>query len=287
MDAMMKRGGKARKTMKQKQSVVIKNVINIGEKKRMRPRQRRARKQPQDGRQATGGGGIVGAGAFNPIGVQFPYQKLFQPPPNEYRSLTMSSANANEASINVSKVADDVQSIVYGKLKNDLNDALTFQAFRRLQESQNVRPSPSGVRVDEVDEVDEDAVNFDREIIRSNDEYQKLVDEKRKLENEMKDVIVEDVGEDKQDFFSPLQQEQERILGKAQENIAKKRQRRTKTEMVESGMMAEADTYVSKKDIERMRREEEATLKELQRAYEETPLSARKKLRKKEYNINE
>ena len=45
MDAMMKRGGRA-KTMKQKQkqSVVIKNVINIGEKKRMRPRQRRARK---------------------------------------------------------------------------------------------------------------------------------------------------------------------------------------------------------------------------------------------------
>lgn len=268
MDEMMKRGGKARKTMKQKQSVVIKNVINIGEiKKKMNKRQKRARKQPQDGRKPTGGGGIVGAGAFNPIGVQFPYQKLFQPQPNNLRSLTMSSANSNEASINVSKVADEVQNIVYGKLKNDLNDALTFQAFSRLQERrQNVRPSPSGVRVDEV--VDEGVVDFDREIYRSNDEYQKLVEEKRKLENEMKDVIVEDVGEDKQDFFSPLQQEQERILGKAQENIEKKKR-------------------ISKKERERMKQEEEETLRELERAYEETPLSARKKLGKKVYNINE
>lgn len=267
-EELMKNGGKARKTMKQKQkqSVVIKNVINIGErKKRMNKRQKRARKQPQDGRQPTAGG--LGAGAFNPIGVQFPYQKLFQPQPNNVRSLTMSSANANETSINVSKVADEVQSIVYGKLKNDLNDALTFQAFSRLQERrQNVRPSPSGVRVDEV--VDEGEVDFEREINRSNDEYQKLVEEKRKLENEMKDVVVEDVGEDKQDFLSPLQQEQERILGKAQENIEKKKR-------------------ISKKERERMKQEEEETLRELERAYEETPLSARKKLGKKVYNINE
>jgi hypothetical protein len=92
-------------------------------------------------------------------------------------------------------------------------------------------------------------------------------EEKRKLENEMNDVIVEDVGEDKQDFLSPLQQEQERILGKAQENIAKKKR-------------------ISKKDKERMKMEEEETLKELEKAYEETPLSARKRIRKKEYNIN-
>jgi hypothetical protein len=268
MDELMKRGGKAKKTMKQKQkqSVVIKNVINIGErKKKMNKRQKRARKQPQDGRQSTGGGGGIG-GAFNPVGVQFPYQKLFQAPPNQYRSLTMSSANANEASNNTSDIVDATQKIVYGKIKSDLDDALTFNAYKRIYESKNALPvqSPSSVRVDEVDE---GSVDFNRDIIRSNDEYQKLVDEKRKLEQEMKDVVVEDVGEDKQDYLSPLQKEQERILEKAQENIEKKKR-------------------ITKKDRERMKMEEEETLKELEKAYEETPLSARKKIRKREYNIN-
>ena len=130
---------------KQKQSVVIKNVINIGERKRMRPRQRRARTQPKDGRQATGGGGMMG-GAFNPIGVQFPYQKLFQPQPNNLRSLTMSSANSNEASNNVSALIDKSQQISEGRIRSYINNALSFNAFKRLEESEVIKQS--GVRID-------------------------------------------------------------------------------------------------------------------------------------------
>ena len=238
---------------KQKQSVVIKNVININERKPkpMNRRQKRARKQPvRDGRVPTGGGAVSGGNTYLGPGAagQYPMSRLFQVQSNEPRSLTMSSANANETSINVSKVANEVQSIVYGKIKNDLNDALTFQAFRRLQESEISRPS--GVRVDEV--VDEGEVDFEREINKSNDEYKKLLEQKKKLEDEMKDVIVEDVGEDKQDFLSDTQKEQERILGKAQANIEKKKR-------------------ISKKERERMKQEEEETLKELEKAYDEIP----------------
>lgn len=152
----MKRGGKAKKTIKQKQSVVIKNVINIGERKRMNKRQKRARKPAmKDGRQATGGGGgMSGAGAlFNPVGVQFPYQKLFQVPPNQVRSLTMSSANSNEASNNVSALIDKSQQISEGRIKSYINNALEFNAIKRMVDSEAVK-QPFSINQPFIEEVE-------------------------------------------------------------------------------------------------------------------------------------
>ena len=129
MDVMMKRGGKARKTMKQKQkqSVVIKNVINIGErKKKMNKRQKRARTQPQQQQ----------AQPFIPQG-QYPLQRLFQPQQQTYRSVSMSSANASEASNNASKVVDATQQISEGKLVAEIDNKLENKPYRRLLDELN------------------------------------------------------------------------------------------------------------------------------------------------------
>lgn len=232
----MKRGGKARKTMKQKQkqSVVIKNVINIGEKKRMRPRQRRARKQPQDGRQATGGGGIVGAGAFNPIGVQFPYQKLFQPQPNNLRSLTMSSANSNEASNNVSALIDKAQQITEGKVLSYINNALEFNAIKRMVDSERTPFSINQPFIEEIeDELDYE--EYEEEVmpkIKKEPAFKEkkidrtpidlTLDEENEirddlgippLEKQKEEVVVEDVSaEEKKDkLLAPVDKREEQI----------------------------------------------------------------------------
>jgi len=127
MEEMMKRGGKARKTMKQKQkqSVVIKNVINIGErKKKMNKRQKRARTQPQQQQ------------PFIPQ-AQYPLQRLFQPQQQTYRSVSMSSANASEASNNASKVVDAQQQISDGKLVAEIDNQLENKPYRRLLDELN------------------------------------------------------------------------------------------------------------------------------------------------------
>lgn len=139
MDEMMKRGGKARKTIKQKQkqSVVIKNVINIGErKKRMNKRQKRARTQPQQQQ----------AQPSIPQG-QYPLQRLFQPPQQIYRSVSMSSANASEASNNTSKVVDATEKISQGKVVAEINNVLDKKPYERLLDIpsnsiKNAEPSP-------------------------------------------------------------------------------------------------------------------------------------------------
>jgi hypothetical protein len=203
---VMKRGGKARKTMKQKQkqSIVIKNTINIGEKKRMRPRQRRARTQPKDGRQATGGGGGLGAGAFNPIGVQFPYQKLFQAPPNEVRSLTMSSANSNEASNNVSALIDKSQQISEGRIRSYINNALQFNAVKRMVESDAIQPS--GVRIDEIE--DEDEVVEVMPVIKKEPTFKE-----RKIDTRPIDMTLDEENEIRSDLGMPqLEKPKEKVV---------------------------------------------------------------------------
>lgn len=125
MDELMKRGGKA-KTMKQKQkqSVVIKNVINIGErKKKMNKRQKRARKQPPQQSQP-----------FIPMAIQqsYPSQRLFQPQQQIYRGVVMTSADANEAGNNVSAPVDASQKISDGKVKAEVNNQLSNNPFSRL-----------------------------------------------------------------------------------------------------------------------------------------------------------
>jgi hypothetical protein len=230
MDAMMKRGGKSksRKTMKQKQSVVIKNVINIGEKKRMRPRQRRARKQPQDGRQPTGGGGGAGGRALlNPVGVQFPYQNLFQPQPNNVRSLTMSSANSNEANNNVSALIDKSQQITEGKLLSYINNALSFNAVKRMVESEATK-EPFSINQPFIQEVEDelDYEEYEKEqmpVIKKEPIFREksidktpidlTLDEENeirsdlgipKLEKPKEKVVVEDVSaEEKKDELLP------------------------------------------------------------------------------------
>lgn len=129
MDELMKRGGKAKRSVKsktikqkQKQSVVIKNVINIGErKKKMNKRQKRARTQPQQQQ------------PFIPQ-AQYPLQRLFQPQQQIYRSVSMSSANASEANNNVSKVVDATQKISDGKVVAEIDNKLEKAPFTRLLE---------------------------------------------------------------------------------------------------------------------------------------------------------
>lgn len=124
----MKRGGRARKTMKQKQkqkqSVVIKNVINIGERKRMNRRQKRARKPTQQAQPSIPQG-------------QYPLQRLFQPQQQVYRSVQMSSANASEANNNTSNVVDATQKITEGKVNAEIDNKLELNPYRRLLDELN------------------------------------------------------------------------------------------------------------------------------------------------------
>lgn len=124
---LMKRGGKTMKQkQKQKQSVVIKNVINIGErKKKMNKRQKRARKQPPQQQQP-----------FIPQ-AQYPLQRLFQPQQQNYRSVEMSSANASEANNNTSNVVDATQKISSGKVKAEIDNKLEMKPYRRLLDELN------------------------------------------------------------------------------------------------------------------------------------------------------
>ena len=129
----MKRGGKAKKTIKQKQkqkqSVVIKNVININErKKKMNKRQKRATTQPQQQQQQQ---------PLIPQG-QYPLQRLFQPQQQVYRSVSMSSANASEANNNVSKVVDSTQKISEGKVNAVINNELERKPYMRILNGLNV-----------------------------------------------------------------------------------------------------------------------------------------------------
>jgi hypothetical protein len=129
---MMKKGGRSKsmkQKQKQKQSIVIKNVINVNErKKRMNKRQRRARTQPTQ------------APTQLPTGGQYPLQKLFQPQQSVYRSVVMTSANANEASNNVSNVVDATQKISDGKLNALIDNKLESKPYARLLDEINNTP---------------------------------------------------------------------------------------------------------------------------------------------------
>lgn len=200
----LKRGGK----MKQKQSVVIKNVINIGKGERRQKRRRRVatKKAPQ---QAGGG---IGGGMGGYIGFQFPYQKLFQPQSSEPRSLTVSSANAGELNNNVSALIDKSQQITEGRIKNYINNALAFKAYN--DELSIVSRIPNRATIEEI----EDEKKVEEEEIRSD-----LGIEKQKEEEEIKSdlgiqkekeeaVVVEDVMEEHKDqLLAPVQKAEEAI----------------------------------------------------------------------------
>lgn len=118
----LKRGGRIKQKQKQKQSVVIKNVINIGkaERKRKSKRRRGTQKAPQ------------AMQPFIPAGQQFPLQRLFQPQQQVYRSVVMGSSNAGEANNNVSPVIERTQQIQEGRVKAELENKLEAKPYRRL-----------------------------------------------------------------------------------------------------------------------------------------------------------
>lgn len=119
----LKRGGRMKQ--KQKQSVVIKNVINIGKGERKKKAKRRAgtrRKQPQ----------AMQPQPFIPAGQPFPLQRLFQPQQQVYRSVVMGSSTANEAVNNASPVVERTQQIQEGKVKAELENKLEKSTYKNL-----------------------------------------------------------------------------------------------------------------------------------------------------------
>lgn len=197
-----KRGGKAKKTMKQKQkqSVVIKNVINIGERKPkpMNRRQKRARKQQvRDGRVPTGGGAVSGGNTYLGPGAQYPMSRLFQVQSNEPRSLTMTSADANEKVNNVSALIDKAQQITEGKLIALMRNELELDSYKRQRDAITTKP-------------------FIEEYVDEEDEEQPQMEAPPQIEppkQKEEEVVVEDVVEEKKEQLLPdVEQQRETIV---------------------------------------------------------------------------
>lgn len=214
----LKRGGR----MKQKQSVVIKNVINIGKGERRRRRRRVAtKKAPQQSARSIGGG------LPSYSGVQFPYQKLFQPQSSEPRSLTVSSSNAGELNNNVNALIDKSQQITEGRIKNYINNALAFKAYNDEFNIASRIPNKATIEVMEDDDEEDEEDEEEKKMMKYLQERSKkdktpidlTIDEEEEIMRDLgierkkkEEVVVEDVMEEhKNELLAPVQKAEEAI----------------------------------------------------------------------------
>jgi hypothetical protein len=208
-------------------------------------------RQPQPFSATSGGGG--GAGAFNPIGVQYPYQHLFKPQPNNLRSLTISSADANEASNNVSALVDKSQQITEGKLLSYIKNALSSVSNQRIVESEAIK-QPFSINQPFIEEVEDE---LDYEEYENEDEMPVIKKEptfrEKTIDKTPIDLTLDEENEIRSDLGIPqLEKQKEKVVVEDVSAEEKKDEILPSTEKMREAIVKPRPSPIGKTGLEKL-----------------------------------